>query len=241
MKVGSSAPAACARSAAARLCDRRGRRASTFSRPSTARSCSRPDARRRCPPASPSHCPRASRRQVRPRSGLALKHGVTVLNAPGTIDSDYRGEVKAILINHGATPFTITRGMKIAQLVDRARMRASNGARRPRSNSTARGDGGFGSTGLTVEQGKGAMLRLSRKDLAGARGGDRHRLQRASRTGAGQGDHRAPGRAAALSGTGDAAAGARRHPQGRARARAAATAWRASGGASASATWCGSP
>ena len=54
--------------------------------------------------------------QVRPRSGLALRHGVTVLNAPGTIDSDYRGEVTAILINHGTTPFTITRGIKIAQL-----------------------------------------------------------------------------------------------------------------------------
>ncbi len=55
--------------------------------------------------------------QVRPRSGLALKHGITVLNAPGTIDSDYRGEVKAILINHGTAPFRIARGMKIAQLV----------------------------------------------------------------------------------------------------------------------------
>src|SRR5215831_17709295 len=55
--------------------------------------------------------------QLRPRSGLALKHGVTVLNAPGTIDSDYRGEVTAILVNHGTTPFVISRGMKIAQLV----------------------------------------------------------------------------------------------------------------------------
>ena len=55
--------------------------------------------------------------QVRPRSGLALNHGVTVLNAPGTIDSDYRGEVKAILVNFGTTPFRITRGAKIAQLV----------------------------------------------------------------------------------------------------------------------------
>ncbi len=55
--------------------------------------------------------------QVRPRSGLALKHGVTVLNAPGTIDADYRGEVSVLLVNHGPAPFEITRGMRIAQLV----------------------------------------------------------------------------------------------------------------------------
>ncbi len=60
--------------------------------------------------------PAGAEGQVRPRSGLALRHGVTVLNAPGTIDSDYRGEVTAILINHGAMPFTITRGMKIARV-----------------------------------------------------------------------------------------------------------------------------
>ena len=92
--------------------------------------------------------------QVRPRSGLALRHGVTVLNAPGTIDSDYRGEVTAILINHGATPFTITRGMKIAQLVVAAHARVE-WAETTALNSTARGTGGFGSTGLTVEQGEG--------------------------------------------------------------------------------------
>jgi dUTP pyrophosphatase len=92
--------------------------------------------------------------QVRPRSGLALRHGVTVLNAPGTIDSDYRGEVTAILINHGATPFTITRGMKIAQLVVAAHARV-DWSETTALNSTARGTGGFGSTGLGVEQGKG--------------------------------------------------------------------------------------
>jgi dUTP pyrophosphatase len=92
--------------------------------------------------------------QVRPRSGLALRHGVTVLNAPGTIDSDYRGEVTAILINHGATPFTITRGMKIAQLVVAAHARIE-WSETTALNSTARGTGGFGSTGLTVEQGEG--------------------------------------------------------------------------------------
>ncbi len=61
--------------------------------------------------------PQGFEAQVRPRSGLALNHGVTVLNAPGTIDSDYRGEVKAILVNHGDAPFRITRGTKIAQMV----------------------------------------------------------------------------------------------------------------------------
>jgi len=87
--------------------------------------------------------------QVRPRSGLALRHGVTVLNAPGTIDSDYRGEVTAILINHGAEPFTIARGMKIAQLVvaPHAQVEWSETAV---LETTSRGAGGFGSTGLGV-------------------------------------------------------------------------------------------
>ena len=83
--------------------------------------------------------------QVRPRSGLALHHGVTVLNAPGTIDSDYRGEVKAILVNLGDRPFRIARGMKIAQLVVAAcaRARLSECDELPQS---LRGAGGFGST-----------------------------------------------------------------------------------------------
>jgi dUTP pyrophosphatase len=83
--------------------------------------------------------------QVRPRSGLALHHGITVLNAPGTVDSDYRGEVKAILINLGAQPFRISRGMKIAQLVVASCMRAEliEIAELPPS---PRGGGGFGST-----------------------------------------------------------------------------------------------
>lgn len=84
--------------------------------------------------------------QVRPRSGLALRHGVTVLNAPGTIDSDYRGEVAAILINHGKSAFSITRGMKIAQLVIAAHVRAQ-WQETSRLDETARGAGGFGSTG----------------------------------------------------------------------------------------------
>ena len=86
--------------------------------------------------------------QVRPRSGLALKHGITVLNAPGTIDSDYRGEVKAILINHGEEPFRIARGMKIAQLVI-ARHEQAILTEAESLSETARGAGGFGSTGTT--------------------------------------------------------------------------------------------
>jgi dUTP pyrophosphatase len=83
--------------------------------------------------------------QVRPRSGLALHHGVTVLNAPGTIDSDYRGEVKAILVNLGERPFRIARGMKIAQLVVAACTRPSLVECHELPAST-RGAGGFGST-----------------------------------------------------------------------------------------------
>jgi dUTP pyrophosphatase len=85
--------------------------------------------------------------QVRPRSGLALRHGVTVLNAPGTVDSDYRGEVAAILVNHGQTAFSITRGMKIAQLVIAPLVRAE-WSEISRLGQTIRGAGGFGSTGL---------------------------------------------------------------------------------------------
>ena len=86
--------------------------------------------------------------QVRPRSGLALRHGVTVLNTPGTIDADYRGEVAVILINHGQEAFTVTRGMRIAQLiiapVSHARLIEVSSL-----DETARGAGGFGSTGTT--------------------------------------------------------------------------------------------
>ncbi|MEO7053855.1 MAG: dUTP diphosphatase [Rhizomicrobium sp.] len=88
--------------------------------------------------------------QVRPRSGLALNHGVTVLNAPGTIDSDYRGEIKAILINHGDVPFTITRGAKIAQMVI-ARHEQAQIVESESLTDSARGAGGFGSTGMTVK------------------------------------------------------------------------------------------
>jgi dUTP pyrophosphatase len=83
--------------------------------------------------------------QVRARSGLALNHGITLLNAPGTIDSDYRGEIKAILINLGEAPFKVTRGMKIAQLV-LARVKHADIREVTELPETVRGDGGFGST-----------------------------------------------------------------------------------------------
>jgi dUTP pyrophosphatase len=84
--------------------------------------------------------------QVRPRSGLALKHGITCLNTPGTIDSDYRGEVKVILANLGAEPFEVRRGERIAQLVPAAVQRAAF-REVDELDSTERGAGGFGSTG----------------------------------------------------------------------------------------------
>ena len=85
--------------------------------------------------------------QIRPRSGLALKNGVTVLNAPGTIDSDYRGEVQVLLVNHGTAPFTITPGMRIAQMVI-APVAQLPFAVADSLDETQRGLGGFGSTGL---------------------------------------------------------------------------------------------
>ncbi|MBP1841845.1 dUTP pyrophosphatase [Rhizobium petrolearium] len=85
--------------------------------------------------------------QVRPRSGLAFKHGITCLNTPGTIDSDYRGEVKVLLINLGDEDFTITRGMRIAQMVI-APVKQARIAEITETTATARGAGGFGSTGV---------------------------------------------------------------------------------------------
>jgi dUTP pyrophosphatase len=90
--------------------------------------------------------PQGFEAQVRPRSGLAAKHGVTVLNAPGTVDADYRGEVGVLLINHGEAPFTIRRGERIAQMVIAPVTRAELVAV-PQLSSTERGGGGFGSTG----------------------------------------------------------------------------------------------
>jgi dUTP pyrophosphatase len=90
--------------------------------------------------------PRGYEVQVRPRSGLAMKHGIPCLNTPGTIDSDYRGEVKVILINLGQEPFEIRRGERIAQLVPAPVLRADFVEASELSN-TERGSGGFGSTG----------------------------------------------------------------------------------------------
>ena len=84
--------------------------------------------------------------QVRPRSGLALKHGITVPNTPGTIDSDYRGELKVILINHGSEPFAVARGDRIAQLVLAPVVQAA-WHEVAELDATDRGEGGFGSTG----------------------------------------------------------------------------------------------
>jgi len=94
--------------------------------------------------------PPGTEAQVRPRSGLAAKHGVTVLNAPGTIDADYRGEVGVILINHGEEPFTITRGSRIAQLI-LAEVRRGEWREVADLDESERGAGGFGSTGFAAE------------------------------------------------------------------------------------------
>ena len=85
--------------------------------------------------------------QIRPRSGLAIKHGITVLNTPGTIDADYRGEVQVILVNLGAEPFAVTRGMRIAQMVV-APVTAVTVVEVDAVDETSRAAGGFGSTGL---------------------------------------------------------------------------------------------
>jgi dUTP pyrophosphatase len=84
--------------------------------------------------------------QIRPRSGLAVKHGITVLNTPGTIDADYRGEIKVILINHGQAAFTVERGMRIAQMVVE-RFEHVKWDVVSTLDDTERGEGGFGSTG----------------------------------------------------------------------------------------------
>ena len=87
--------------------------------------------------------------QVRPRSGLALKHGITVLNSPGTIDADYRGEVQVLLINHGSVPFVIKRGDRIAQMVV-APVTQITWNIVERLDETGRGSGGYGSTGIAA-------------------------------------------------------------------------------------------
>jgi dUTP pyrophosphatase len=106
----------------------------------------RPGARRLVETGLVLELPAGTEGQIRPRSGLALEHGVTVLNAPGTIDADYRGEVKVLLVNLGDEPVTIRRGMRIAQLVvaDTRRVAIESVTE---LSATTRGAGGFGSTG----------------------------------------------------------------------------------------------
>lgn len=105
-----------------------------------------PGKRMRVPAGFAIAVPEGYEAQVRPRSGLAVMHGITVLNAPGTIDADYRGELGVLLINLGDSAYTITRGMRIAQLVIAPVMRAQL-AEVAELSQTARGAGGFGSTG----------------------------------------------------------------------------------------------
>lgn len=102
--------------------------------------------------------------QVRPKSGLALNHGITVLNTPGTIDAGYRGEIKGILINLGSEPYTVEKGQKIAQLVLKPVLKADFIETDDLSDSV-RGEGGFGSTGLTFKQFTG---RVTYEEMANA-------------------------------------------------------------------------
>jgi dUTP pyrophosphatase len=122
----------------------------------------RPGARALIPTGLVLEIPRGYEVQVRPRSGLAFRHGVTVLNAPGTIDSDYRGEVQVLLINLGERSFSIARGARIAQLivqrVERAELKQVD-----QVSVTSRGAGGFGSTGLAVRTAKNTRRAGRRK------------------------------------------------------------------------------
>ncbi len=91
--------------------------------------------------------PKGYEAQIRPRSGLAINHGVTVLNTPGTIDADYRGEIKVILINHGQEPYTVQRGVRIAQMVVERFSHVDWQIVKDIDDNSERGEGGFGSTG----------------------------------------------------------------------------------------------
>ena len=109
--------------------------------------CLKPGARAAIPTGFSMSIPSGYEAQIRPRSGLALKHGVTIANAPGTIDSDYRGEIKIILLNSGKRSFTISRGMRIAQMV-LAAVATMKPIEADDLDETERAAGGFGSTGL---------------------------------------------------------------------------------------------
>lgn len=105
-----------------------------------------PSARAMIPTGIAVALPEGSEAQIRPRSGLAIRHGITVLNTPGTIDADYRGEIQVILINHGNEPFAVRRGMRIAQLVV-GRVQHARLIETRSLDSTERAAGGMGSTG----------------------------------------------------------------------------------------------
>jgi dUTP pyrophosphatase len=109
--------------------------------------CLKPNMREAIPTGFAMALPAGYEAQIRPRSGLALKYGITVANAPGTIDSDYRGEVAVILVNNGTDDFTITHGMRIAQMVIAA-VTIMTPVEADDLDDTARAAGGFGSTGL---------------------------------------------------------------------------------------------
>jgi dUTP pyrophosphatase len=105
-----------------------------------------PGARAQIPTGIAIALPPGTEGQVRPRSGLAVKHGITVLNAPGTVDADYRGEIRIILVNLGNEPFEVTRGLRVAQLVIAPTLRAKL-LEQKSLDKTSRGTKGFGSTG----------------------------------------------------------------------------------------------
>jgi len=105
-----------------------------------------PGARDLVPTGFAIHLPQGFEAQIRPRSGLALKHGITLVNAPGTIDPDYRGEIGVIVINHGSDPFTIRNGERIAQMVFASFVRVLL-EEVDELDGTSRGNGGFGHTG----------------------------------------------------------------------------------------------
>lgn len=115
--------------------------------PETAPMTLEPGARALVPTGFAMALPAGYEAQIRPRSGLAYKHGITCLNTPGTIDADYRGEVKVLLINHGDAAFTIQRGERIAQMVI-APITQPEFEKVESLSETARGEGGFGSTGV---------------------------------------------------------------------------------------------
>lgn len=110
-----------------------------------------PGARKMIPTGIAMALPPGYEAQIRPRSGLAIRHGVTVLNSPGTVDADYRGEVQVILVNLGSAPFAVRRGMRIAQLVV-AVVQQAKFIESASLDPTARAAGGLGSTGMTTKE-----------------------------------------------------------------------------------------